>query len=326
MSTKRRTIPAALVLEADRVPRFGEREFPQPAAGEILVRVLAAPIVPLDRLCWTGRSYFGVPATPYVPGVQGVGTVEDGPIAPGTPVWFATSAGMQPGDGSMRGWAAVPEQDVVALPAGADAVLVAALGLSAIAAWMALTGPGGLTAGDTVMVLGAGGVVGQAGIQLARTAGARRVIAVARSAPAGEQALRLGADAAVTIDPTDDVDALAARMAAGCDGAVDLVLDPLFGVPAAAALRNLRGGGRLVNLGASAGEISPIDSATLRSRQLQVLGYTNNELSVQARLEALTHVVEEVLAGRLTVEHQRVPLAEVAEAWNRPGGRVVLVP
>ena len=112
----------------------------------------------------------------------------------------------------------------------------------------------------------------------------------------------------------------------GCDGPVDLVLDPLFGVPAAAALRNLRGGGRLVNLGASAGEISPIDSATLRSRQLQVLGYTNNELSVQARLEALTHVVEEVLAGRLTVEHQRVPLAEVAQAWNRPGGRVVLVP
>jgi len=57
-----------------------------------------------------------------------------------------------------------------------------------------------------------------------------------------------------------------------------------------------------------------------------VLGYTNNELSVQQRSAALTHVVEEVLAGRLTVEHQRLPLAEVAQAWNRPGGRVVLVP
>ncbi len=320
------TVPAALVLEAGAVPRFGERDFPAAAADQVQVRVSAAPITPLDRLCWTGTSYFGVPVTPYVPGVQGVGTAVGGPVAPGTPVWFATSAGMRPGDGSMRGWAAVPEQDVVVLPSGADPVLVAALGLSAVAAWMAMTGPGELSAGETVMVLGAGGVVGQAAIQLARDAGAGAVIAVARSASARERALRLGADAVVAIQPADDLDALAARMAANCDGPVDLVLDPLFGVPAAAALRNLRGGGRLVNLGASAAEISPIDSSTVRSRQLRVLGYTNNALTVQQRQAALNHIVNRTLAGRLTVEHQRAPLAEVSDAWNRPGGRVVLVP
>lgn len=318
--------PAALLDQPGGTPRFGERELLPPAGGEIVIRVTAAPITPLDRLCATGRSYFGLPVTPYVPGVQGVGTAESGPIEAGTPVWFATTAGMRPGDGSMRGWVAVPEHDVVPLPTEADPVLVGALGLSAVAAWMAMTGPGGPTAADSVMVLGAGGVVGQAAIQLARGVGASRVVAVARSAAARDQALRLGADTAVAIDPTDDVDSLAARMAAGCDGPVDLVLDPLFGVPAAAALRNLRGGGLLVNLGSSAAETAPFDSSTLRSRQLRIRGYTNTELSTEQRREALIHIAGEVVAGRLTADHERVPLAEVADAWNRVGRRVVLVP
>lgn len=52
---------------------------------------------PLDLLCAGGTSYFGTPATPYVPGVQGVGTVGDGTL-----VWFPTAAGMAPGDGASR--------------------------------------------------------------------------------------------------------------------------------------------------------------------------------------------------------------------------------
>lgn len=319
-------VRAALLHDPGGVPHLGEQDVLPAIGDQVLIRVRAAPITPLDRLCATGRSYFGVPATPYVPGVQGVGTVEAGPMPAGTPVWFGTMAGMQSGDGSMRELVVAEPRDVVELPAGADPVLVGALGLSAVAAWMAMTGPGQLSAGDRVIMLGAGGVVGQAGIQLARDAGAARVIAVARSAAAREQATRLGADAVVAIDPTDDVDSLAARMAAAADGPVDLVLDPLFGLPAAAAARNLRGGGRLVNLGSSAGETSPIDSSTLRSRQLEIRGYTNNALSVEQRRDALTHVAAAVVAGRLVVEHQRVPLAEVAEAWERPGPRVVLVP
>ena len=69
----------------------------------------AAPIVPLDRLCASGTSYFGEPPLPYVPGVQGVGVVaESDAYAVGTRVWFATSAGMAPGDGSLAEWCAVP--------------------------------------------------------------------------------------------------------------------------------------------------------------------------------------------------------------------------
>lgn len=318
--------PAVLLDEPGGVPRSGSRAVAEPVADQVLIRVAAAPITPLDRLCATGRSYFGVPATPYVPGVQGVGFVEAGPIPAGTAVWFATTAGMQPGDGSMRADVVADRRDVVELPAGADPVLVAALGLSAVAAWSAMTGPGELSAGARVLVLGAGGVVGQSGIQLARSAGAARVVAVARSAADLDRARQLGADATVAIEPGDDVDTLAARLVAAADGPVDLVLDPLFGLPAAAALRTLRAGGRLVNLGSSAGETAPIDSSTVRSRQLQIHGYTNNALTVEQRRTALTHVAREVVAGRLTVDHHRVPFADVARVWDRPGPRVVLVP
>ena len=315
-------MPAAVVEQPGRPPRIVERALPVAGPGEVTVTVTAAPITPLDRLCASGTSYFGAPTVPYVPGVQGVGVDADG-----APIWFATSAGMAAGDGSMRGVATVPEPDVVRLPADADPVLVAALGLSAVAAWMALTWCGQLAVGEQVLVLGAGGVVGQAGVQLARAAGARRVVAAARSAEAREQAVRLGADAVVALGPADDVAGLAERMRAAAEGPVDLVLDPLFGVPAAASLRTLGPGGRLVNLGGAASGTAELDSATLRSRSLRVLGYTNNALTGEQRREALTTVVAEAVAGRLTVTHQQMALTDVDTAWSRTsGGRVVLVP
>ncbi|MEU4424013.1 zinc-binding alcohol dehydrogenase family protein [Actinoplanes sp. NPDC024001] len=300
------------------------RPVPIAGPGQVPIAVVAAPITPLDLLCASGSSYFGVPALPYVPGVQGVGHRPDG-----TPVWFATSAGMRPGDGSMAGAVAVPEVDVVPLPGNVPLTAVAALGLSAVAAHSALTRTGSLVEGEQVLVLGGGGVVGQSAIQLARLAGARRVIAVARSAVARDRALELGAAAAVPLDADDDVPTLAARLRAATDGPLDLVLDPVFGVPAAAALRVLRPGGRLVNLGGSAAPTAPFDSATLRAGSLRILGYTNNALTVAERAESLTVVAEHAAAGRLAVAHEVVPLEQVREGWERQaagvaGGRVVL--
>jgi NADPH:quinone reductase-like Zn-dependent oxidoreductase len=322
-------VRAAVIETAGHPPRVVEQEPPAAAPGVLTIAVKAAPITPLDRLCASGSSYFGLPRTPYVPGVQGVGVVERGAgsVAAGTLVWFATPAGMAPGDGSMRGYACAEEHDVVPLTSASDPVLVAALGLSAVAAWMALTWRGELTRGERVLVLGAGGVVGQTAVQLARIAGAGRVIAAARSHEARERAVRLGADAVVALHADDDVDGLARRMREACDGSVDLVLDPLFGVPAAAALRTLRDHGRLVNLGSSAAETAPIESAMLRSRSLRVLGYTNNELTTRQRRDALVLVAEQATADRLTVELEPVPLTDVTAAWTRPAnGRVVLIP
>lgn len=322
----------ALVVHAPGQPPE-VRRVPAPVHGEMTIRVAAAPLVPLDLLCASGTSYFGAPVTPYVPGVQGVGVVEAGPAAlpVGTRVWFATKAGMAPGDGSMRAVATASEQDVVALPADADLAHVAALGLSAVAAWMALTWRGGLVEGEQVLVLGAGGVVGQAAVQLARAGGARRVVALARAGAGQARAERARPDALVVLRDGDDVTGLAARITEACDGPLDLVVDPLFGVPAAAALRALRPHGRLVNLGGSAGETAPLDSSTIRSRSLRVLGYTNNELTPEQRREALTLVVQEAASGRLGVDHESVPLRDGADAWarqvaGRADGRTVLVP
>ncbi|WP_232668431.1 quinone oxidoreductase family protein [Pseudonocardia sp. TRM90224] len=310
---------AALIRTPGTGPVVGEH----PDPGGLVVDVLAAPITPLDLLCASGTSYFGVPATPYVPGVQGVGTL------PGAVVWFASSAGMAPGDGSMAERAAVAEDDVVVLPSGVDPVLAAALGLSAVAAWMCLTWRGRLVEGETVIVLGAGGVVGEAAVQLARLAGAGRVVACARSQSALDLARGHGADDCVPLAPDADVETLAAAMSAG--GPADLVIDPLFGVPAAAALRALRPGGRMVHLGSAAAPTSAIDSATLRGRSLDVLGYTNNALDPALRRGAIEAVCGFAAAGRLTVRHERVPLADAADAWSRQAagrtaGRIVLTP
>jgi NADPH2:quinone reductase len=312
---------AALLRECGAPPSVGERAMPVPEDDEILVRVTAASITPLDRLCASGTSYFGAPATPYVPGVQGVGVREDG-----TAVWFPTAAGMRPGDGSMAEHAAVRAADTVALPAGADHRLVAALGLSAVAAQLALTWRGELRPGEQVLVLGAGGVVGQAAVQLALLAGAGRVVAAARSDLARERAARAGASVVVALHEDAEVAWLAARLRAASDGPVDLVLDPLFGLPAAAALRTLRPGGRLVNLGDAAGATAPMDSATLRSGSLRVLGYTNNELTAAQRSETLTLIAAHAAAGRLTVDYETVRMEDVASAWHRTDCRMVLVP
>jgi NADPH:quinone reductase-like Zn-dependent oxidoreductase len=127
------------------------------------------------------------------------------------------------------------------------------------------------------------------------------------------------------------VEELAGRFAAACDGPLDLVLDPLFGVPAAAAARTLRPYGRLVNLGSSAGETCPLDSATLRSRSLRVLGYTNNELTREQRATAIGRIAELATLGRLEVAHEVVPLDGIEAAWHRQShgatsGRLVLTP
>ncbi|MCP9948523.1 quinone oxidoreductase family protein [Actinomadura madurae] len=322
--TRPERMRAAEIREPGRPPVVADREPPVPGDGEVLVDVLAAPITPLDLLCATGTSYFGRPATPYVPGVQGVG------IAGGRTVWFPCPAGMAPGDGSMAEAAAVPEAALVTLPDGADPASLAALGLSAVAAHMALTWRGELAAGEQVVVLGAGGVVGQAAVRLARAAGARRVVAGARSADGRERARRAGADAVVALD-TADVAELGRRFAGAADGPVDLVLDPLFGAPAAAAAGALRPGGRLVNLGSSAGETCPIESSTIRGRSLRVLGYTNNELTPEQRAESIAFVAERAAAGELAVAHETVPLEDAAEAWRRQAegtaaGRIVLTP
>ncbi len=313
-------------------PRVVDVPAPRAGEGEVLVAVTAVSITPLDLLCASGTSYFGAPALPYVPGVQGVGVVREGPERlAGRRVWFPSTAGMAPGDGGMAALAVARADEVVVVDADVADTLVAALGLSAVAAWEVLEGRGRLAEGETVLVLGAGGVVGQVAVQAARLLGASRVVAAARSERAQDAARAAGADAVVVLEADDDASSLTTRLVDAAGGPVDVVVDPLAGVPGTAAVSALAEHGRLVNLGSSAGPAVSVDSATLRSRSASVLGYTNNALTPQRRAEVLGTVLGHAAAGRLTVAHEVRPLDEVAGAWSSvadgtASGRVVLVP
>ncbi|CCG03840.1 quinone oxidoreductase family protein [Blastococcus saxobsidens] len=321
---------AAVLQVPGETPEFTEHPDPRPEPGTTVVHVTAAPLVPLDLLCASGTSYFGRPAAPYVPGVQGVGVVESGGhLPPGSRVWFATAAGMAPGDGSLAERCAVGADDLVPVTAEVPDAALAALGLSAVAAWMSLTWRGGLRPGEHVLVLGAGGAVGQVAVGAARLLGAERVVAVARSEQARERARAAGADEVVALD--GDADALEVRFRDALGGRLDLVVDPVFGVAATAASRVLSAGGRLVNLGGASGDTAVFSSAVLRAKSAAVLGYTNNALTPGQRREALTEIARHAAAGGLAVAHEQVPLADVAAAWRRqatgdPGVRLVLTP
>jgi NADPH:quinone reductase-like Zn-dependent oxidoreductase len=323
-------VNAAVLREPGSAPAYGEHPDPVMADSGVLVRVTAAPIVPLDLLCASGTSYFGRPVTPYVPGVQGVGVVErSAAYASGTRVWFATSAGMAPGNGSLAEFCAVPEADVVPVTADVPDAALAALGLSGVAAWVILSARARLRAGEHVLVLGAGGAVGQAAVGAAKLLGAGRVVAVCRSEEAQTRARRAGADEVVPL--TGDVDHLTARFQDACNGKADVVVDPVFGAAATAASRVLAEGGRLVNLGGASGDVAEFSSAVLRSRSAEVLGYTNNSLTGDQRRAALIAVAHHAAAGHLAVGHELIPLAEVTGAWRRqasgnPGVRLVLTP
>ena len=125
--------------------------------------------------------------------------------------------------------------------------------------------------------------------------------------------------------------ALPARgLAQASAGRIDLVLDPVWGIPAQAALQALSPGGRLVNLGSSASPEASLPSAALRSGMLSVLGYTNNALSPEQKATALAEILRHAAAGRLTTDRETLPLAQASEGWSRcgtaPHRRSVLVP
>ncbi|HEY1351243.1 MAG TPA: zinc-binding dehydrogenase [Ktedonobacteraceae bacterium] len=323
-------MPAAVLRQHAVPPEHGPWPVPRRGPGQALIRVTAAPISPLDLLCASGTSYFGPPSLPYVPGTQGVGVVEEAAgLTRGQRVWFSCEAGMKPGDGSLAQYCVVDETAALALPEQVGDDLVAALGLSAIAAWMALTWRGQLQAGETVLVLGASGAVGQVAVQAARLLGAGRVIAATRDEGARVRALTQGADAVVDLTGAD-VDVISQSIAAACAGPLHLVIDPVWGLPAEAAVRVLSPMGRLVNIGSAAGPTARFASTILRSRLHMILGYTNNALTHEQRAQALTALLAHAAAGRCTVERELVPLTGAARAWERQAAsarrKLILVP
>lgn len=283
--------------------------------GDVVVEVTAAPLNPVDLSIAAGRYYVGPPNTPYVPGVEGVGHT-----AEGARVWFETGAGYL-GDGSMAERASVHPDRAVELPDGVGDAVAGCLGVAGIAAWVPLAHRACVEDGETVLILGATGVVGQIGVQAAKLLGAGRVIAAGRNA---EKLAKLDADATVQLPATaDDL-----REAAG--GLIDVVLDPLWGEHAATATEAMNANGRLVMLGQAAGQQATLDAGVVRGKALRILGHANAATPPEVKYTAFREMCDHAAAGDLEVEYEEVPLDQVAEAWERqassPHVKLILVP
>lgn len=268
---------AAVLEDTERGPVPGE--FDEPRAeedGQVVVEVSVAGVNPVD--IWTAKGVMGSPPPlPSVAGREGIGTTEDG-----RRVYLDTSVAPF---GSFAERTLVKEDSLIDVPEGVEDQVAVAFGIAGLAAWLGLGWRGGLSEGESVLVLGASGTVGMIGVQAAKLMGAGAVVAAARNEERLERAKELGADATVTIG--DDTDALAEafRDAAPGEG-FDLVLDPLWGAPALAAIQALALNGRTVLIGNSAGPSIELFSRAVRSNQAALLGHTNFNATVRTRTPA----------------------------------------
>jgi NADPH:quinone reductase-like Zn-dependent oxidoreductase len=312
-------VRAAILREYGAPPEPGEFRDPQPGDGQELVEVLAAGLNPVDISIASGTFYGGRPELPCVAGREGVGRRADGER-----VYFD---GPAPPFGSFAQRAPIDSQDAIPLPEGLDEALAVCFGIAGLAAWLGLEWRAGLRRGETVLVLGASGVVGQVAVQAARLLGAGRVVAAARSGEGLQRAGGLGADATVQIGAVDD---LAGAFAEAAGGGVDVVVDPVWGEPAAAAIQAANRGGRLVQIGQSAAPEALISSAAVRGRVLEILGHTNFAAPGEIKRAAYERMAAHAAAGELRMEVERIPLEDVAGAWARqqasPRHKLVIVP
>jgi NADPH2:quinone reductase len=318
-------VKAALVEQIGQPPAVGEVAEPGRGPGQALVQVTAASVNPIDISISTGRFYGGSPEPPYVPGRDAVGRVLEGDrLEPGTQVWFQPPVG-----GAFAEYAIASEDQAIVLPEGADHGLAAALGIAGLTGWLAVEWRGHLREGERVLVLGATGVVGQVAVQAARILGAGRIAAAGRDAAVLEGVRELGAHEVVVLD-TDDVAELTERFKAATDGGPHLTIDPLWGVPAQAAVEAGVFSGRLVHLGQSAGPEATLRSGAIRGKSFAIVGFTMGHAPREKQEAAYLRLIELASSGDLVVERETLPLDWVGEAWKRqqesPHRKLVLVP
>jgi NADPH:quinone reductase-like Zn-dependent oxidoreductase len=309
----------AAVLHSYGVPRAEEFREPLPGPGQAVVEVLAAGVNPVDVSISAGRFYAGKPPLPCVVGREGVG------LLAGERVYF--DAPILP-FGSMAERSLIDPASTYLVPAVlADGVAVA-LGIAGMTAWLALTWRAQLKEGEHVLVLGASGVLGQIAVQAAKLLGAERVVGAARSI-AALQRLGLGADATVALGE-HGAQELPEALREAAQGRIDVVIDPLFGEPFAAAVEAASFGARLVHLGTSAGAQATLDSAAIRGKLLVIMGHSNFAVAPEIRRDAYARLTEAAADGGLSVEVDALPLESVGEAWERLSHgshrKIVLVP
>jgi NADPH2:quinone reductase len=164
---------------------------------------------------------------------------------------------------------------------------------------------------DRVLVLGATGTAGSVAVQAAKLLGARHVVSAGRDTARLERTRELGADETVMLD--------------GDFGEPTYVFDPLCGEPLERAVAAAAPGARIVQLGQSAAPAASLPSAAIRSKQLELLGYSNFAVAADVLREQFRRLVGHAIAGEIVLDVERVPLDDVGSAWGMPGKHVVIV-
>src|SRR5271156_4609429 len=234
---------AAKIMKALRFAEFGppsvlriqEVGIPEPGEGEALVQVKAAAINPSDIGNVAGR--FKTTTLPRTPGRDFAGTVVAGNRHKGEEVWGSCPDLGIVRDGSHAEYVVVPAEMLSRKPQALSMAQAATIGVPYITAWASVVSAAQIQPGETILVTGAAGAVGQAAIQIANWKQARVIGADVRSDPIP------GAEAVIDTR-TEDLEQLVLEMTAG--KGVDAVFDTVGGPMFEPALRSLKLGGRQV--------------------------------------------------------------------------------
>ncbi len=301
-------------MRAVVLPRFGGPEVlevrdvpkPQPAAGQILVRVMASATNPVEAKIRAAGSWSRI-QLPAVIGYDAAGVVESlGPgvtdFAVGDAVYFTPEI-FGNGNGTHAEYTVVPASIVARKPATLGFEEAAALPLAAGSAYEAIVRRLAVGLGDTVLIHGGAGGVGSYAIQLARAAGAR-VLATASSA--NQDLLRqLGADVPIDYTRQD----FAAVVAQDTEGrGVDATFDAVGGDLVARSIPATRPYGRIATILSPAGDVTGM---SFRNQTLHGVFLTRE----RARLEAMARLADRKQLRPIL--DKVVPLEQVVEAHRR---------
>ncbi len=307
---------------------------PVPGPGEVRVAVRAAAFNRLDRFTLAGIP--GVPVErPHVLGSDGAGVVdsvgEGGPsLAAGTKVllnpglWDGTCDACRAGrealcrnyrvvgehtQGTAAPYVVVPSASVHPLPERLSFEEGAAVPLVFETAWRALTTVGEVAPGDRVAIVGAGGGVPTAAVQVAKLRGATVVVA-SRSTAKEAKVRALGADGFVTFDDEHPLDKVLWQWSE--KRGIDVVFDSVGAPTLPRSVRALARAGRVVVVGATAGPVVEFDVRTLFWRQASIRG------STMAGAREFEDVLAHLAAGRLKpVVDSVTPFERAREAFRR---------